>query len=808
LERNLFRSYRTLEPPSPEVAATLDRIHIVAASGVQAEIDEIARRVKRLLTRGTAPQEIVVAFRNTRDVADRVRMAFDDFGVPAAIDAPRTLASAPLVRSLIGVLRLAAEDWRYERLVRVAANRCLRLFDEVEGARTAIELCVRHAQLPSGRGALLGQVTRWTEDDAASLEPTAATAQRAATALRMLADTLDELPTRADLVGWIAALGPLAERLGLRGRAAGDDADNWVILVDALRAAAQVDAWTGRGAGELSLSDFAALLAATAAQAPAATPRDAIGRVRVLPAQQARLTRPKHLFLGNLSEQAFPSGNAARTAALEDGDLGRSDEMLLFYELVTRPTESLTLSYPALDERAQTLPPSPFLAELERAFGDLALPRTVQPRSGAADLASDNDAPLSRSGLRRSAVARALGSKRSLLATLAGSPPPAGDVGASILAGAQAIAERGRRERFGAFEGVFASEPARMRLHERFGPQHLWSPSQLERYAACPFVFFGEHLLALRPAPELALESDVRRRGSVLHETLARLYAELRDRPPDPEAVAAVLAEAFHAKLAEVTQARPGRGLDAALREIERRQIAAWAESFAQQDAEYRAQWGTLDQPPQPAHFEVRFGLGSSRRESDADGALSTDEPFRLAVPIGGAQELIQLTGQIDRIDVGRVGGRTVFNVIDYKTSKSAVVKEEEIHAGRQLQLPLYAMAVEALLLKHDQAVALSAGLWSVRGAGFGKSGRSTTALSINQVRQGAVEPAPGWDQTRAALVERIGQIIAAIRGGAFAVASADPHCTSTCELRTICRIAHIRSLEKQWPPPGPQQPE
>ena len=41
LERNLFRRYRDLESPTSAVLGSVDRVHIVAASGVHAEIVEI-----------------------------------------------------------------------------------------------------------------------------------------------------------------------------------------------------------------------------------------------------------------------------------------------------------------------------------------------------------------------------------------------------------------------------------------------------------------------------------------------------------------------------------------------------------------------------------------------------------------------------------------------------------------------------------------------------------------------------------------------------------------------------------------------
>ena len=60
-----------------------------------------------------------------------------------------------------------------------------------------------------------------------------------------------------------------------------------------------------------------------------------------------------------------------------------AEEMLLFYEVVTRPTRRLVLSYPALDEAAQPLLPSPYLIELQRCLGIEATARNLSEPSTA-----------------------------------------------------------------------------------------------------------------------------------------------------------------------------------------------------------------------------------------------------------------------------------------------------------------------------------------------------------------------------------------------------------------------------------------
>ena len=80
-------------------------------------------------------------------------------------------------------------------------------------------------------------------------------------------------------------------------------------------------------------------------------------------------------------------------------------------------------------------------------------------------------------------------------------------------------------------------------------------------------------------------------------------------------------------------------------------------------------------------------------RPADED-PRSTDDAFQL--DIGG--ESINVAGRIDRIDVGRAGEKTVFNVIDYKSGRRPTLTSEKIESGERLQPALYVMAAQALV--------------------------------------------------------------------------------------------------------------
>lgn len=829
LESQLFGHYGATEPPSPAASQTVGQIEIVAASSEQQEAEAIAARIKRQLAEGVAPEEIVVAFRCLPEQADRLRSVFADFAIPANIDAPRPLSSSPVVRRLTLLLRLVTQDWAFRDLLRLVGDAGMNLSADAQQkkfptARRSLERLIRSAQVPRGRRELLDQLTAWAKSEAeraaATGEATDAALTTALTSLTHLAETLDKLPAEVTPVEWIAEGEALLSALA--ALPAEDDPllADWDSLSEGLHHIAKCwarfekdTAWTRQ--------DFLSTVEYVARHSERRERQNPSRGVLVTSVENVRYLEPGHLYLGGMGERAFPA--PGRTdQLLSDAELEKfaqplintsqtkpspadidhhlADEMLLFYQVITRPSKSLTISYPALDDKAQPLEPSPYLADLRRAFGDVAIPTTVLPL-GEAALTLQSEEASSQSERRRQAVAAALEDKCKPLVQLAssGAESPA----RSMLAALELIHSRAQREQFGPWEGIYSSNAARQRFTQAFGPQHFWSPSQLEGYAACGFRFVSESVLKLEPLPELTLEIDVRRRGSLLHEALAAVHEQLLD--ASDESTKSEIVDRFLDMLETLSATQGVYGLVAALKEIQRRELARWGENLADQTDHYQRMWHDFEEPPRPAHFEVRFGPGSRNAEGH-ESALSTNEPFSLDVPLpSGEVETVCFTGQIDRLDIGRIDATTVFNVIDYKSNAKQTVKLEKLEAGTQLQLPLYALAAEDLLMREQQGLAWEAGYWRVQGDGFGKSqknGKHKTQLKLRESVDGRPTITAEWENAKAILLERIGELISGIRRAEFPVYNADDKCTQFCDLSTICRIGQIRSLDKKWPPP------
>lgn len=852
--------------PPANVQEALPTLEIVAASSEHDEITQIARRIKSLLTTRTSANgttnaalvsagDILVVFRSLGEIAARVEEVFDRYGIPYSVESRPRIARSALYRTVRSLLQLEADDWPFRRLVAVVTNRMIGAIDEP--ARRAADWLIRDLQFASGRQALMDAVAKLATQHERLGELSELQKRRAAAAVlalpvfQRLADVLDRLPQAATVTEWRGALESLCAELGVlpsfsstgaRAENGGEYREDtplheanlaaWTAIANQFIAVDRLDHWLGIPPLARNRRELLALLVDVAAKEPLPASHDEVGRVRVLSAQSARTESIRHLFLAGMSEQAFPAGvptgrlanehdyrflttsahqgsaGARRTRGEPSAENTHSrDEMLLFYEMITRAQETLTISYPAMDDKAQELPPSPYVVELQRIFHNrehqIRVTRSQLspvPRVAASHRDADSrtaDGILCVADWRVSATAAATapegdgGLLAGLLAYDATKP-----LAQSIDAGMRIVHARAHGESFGPYEGVLIGPAITKRLNGRFGERHTWSPSQFETYASCPYKFFLETVLGLEPLGDLTLETDFARRGSLLHHVLATFHRKFSESPVDWSAVcqddSSFAAELKHA-LGAAFVGTPHEGIEAALLELDRRQIDKWTDAYRDQHEAYDKSWEKLDEPPRPTHFELRFGRKHAGEEGYED-PNSVDNSFQL--DIGG--ETIHIAGRIDRIDVGRAGGRTVFNVIDYKSGKRPTLTTEKIESGERLQPALYVMAAEALVFGDEQATPLWAGYWSL------KDGVTTRKGSSLHCSVESGEPESDWEQLRPKVIARIAEIVRSARRGDFPVSSTDVYCTSRCEFKTVCRVGHVRSVGKVWiPPPG-----
>jgi ATP-dependent helicase/DNAse subunit B len=796
LERALFRT----EPLPP--SADADGVETIEAPGLLGEARLLARAIKTLLLGGTRADDIIVTARDLGAYVDVVCEVFAEYGIPADIEGVVPLIRNPAVATLLRAVRLADEDFPFAATTSLLRSTYFRPpwseFEADGDVATHAEILLRLLGEPQGKEAYLLAARLWASEPQPGLEDEDAEephrrrkhdlAKRCLPFLERFFHAWDALPERSGLAEFADRLRAFAADIGLDREAERTDAAAWS------RFWAELDALRNGSVGHrpsAPMIDLLRLVATVAASVGVARSASGPGQVRMLPAEQARHLDCDNLFLLGLGERGFPDlgggplfDEAERDALRAAGLPVRCaadrlpDEMLLFFQIVTRPRRRLVLSYPAVDDKGQSLLPSSFLTACRECFADGAIPVT---RQRMLIEGYDRLRPLSPAEFR---VRWAADGNPTFDASEASTL--AADL-VDHLDDARAMAgERFRSPAFSPYDGLLRSPGVIADLRERFGPDKVLSPTALEHYVACPFRFFLEVVLKLDPLDDPAEEVEHTRRGAAVHRALARLHRRLD-------------AEGVHAPSSELTE-QYVRELRAAVEEYAARVSSPAAKALWRLEgrrleraaARYPSHWSKFQQPWQqqklavrPFRFEVDFGLG---RRADEGAPLGPLVIRHLDIEV-------RIAGRIDRIDVVELDdGAIGFWVIDYKTGRSGYYTGTDLASLKKLQLPLYALAVEALLLPDGRPLGLA--YWMVTDAGA-KSvfpRRSTAWLSSGDE----------WPRFRDHLERWVTKLAGLIRSGEFPLKPRAADCTSTCPYGEMCRIAEARAVEKTWDLPLP----
>jgi RecB family exonuclease len=249
------------------------------------------------------------------------------------------------------------------------------------------------------------------------------------------------------------------------------------------------------------------------------------------------------------------------------------------------------------------------------------------------------------------------------------------------------VASRARRlGRYSEWDGALGPD-ALEATATLVGPDRVFSPTSLERYAKCPQSFLMGDLLRIRKVeePERTVRIDNLRRGSLIHRIFQRFQQEHRGLgapalAPDALQRMRAIAEGE----CDAAQARGETGYPA-MWAAERLEVIEDCVRWLERERD-----DPLTATLPLGASEARFG---PRQPWDEPSTLSQDEP--LEIPLKG--RTLTVAGRIDRVNWDRhPPGR--FRLVDYKTGKVRDDKSAELQGGRMLQLPLYVFAAARLL--------------------------------------------------------------------------------------------------------------
>ncbi|MDI3280092.1 MAG: PD-(D/E)XK nuclease family protein [Bacillota bacterium] len=620
------------------------------------------------------------------------------------------------------------------------------------------------------------------------------------TALPLVAGSLEALREeagsrweKATPVEWAARLEERLNRLPLPPLTAGSAALRELLarerLREVLRQVVQGFALAGEEEEALPLAQFlAAVQRGAARQRVLLRPGDR-GGVRVLEPGEVRGLGLAAVFLSGMREGNYPrhfhpdwllsdsERRELRRAGLllEDEAERRQKEELLLRHLAEQARRWLFLSYPGRDEQGQPVLPSLYLWEL----GGRAEPEPEPPQA--------EEWPLNARELRAFALA-------GWWKTGAEAAPPGlfslllrkeGESLSALLWRIKADEERWGSS-YGPYDGLLSRPEAKERLRAAFGPGRCFTPTQLDGFVRCPFGFFCREVLGLEPAEEEGEEAAPADLGYLYHRILARFLRPYCGRPLNPEAwqeYRAALQEAIEQECRQYEEEAKGRGraLSGGFWSLQKRRLVRTLERWLRCELE-----AARSSPWYPAYLEIAFGLPPGP-EGDP---RSQPEPLHLKA---GGEEVV-VRGRIDRIDLDGRGNCAVY---DYKSGSTPTYGE--LRAGRDLQLPLYLLAVERVLLPGRAAggsyyrlgreCRRSPGLWREESGRPGGGRRKDGVVGERE-----------WEELLARVEEQALECVRLIRGGEFRVrpGRSAEQCRGRCPYRPVCRYDRWRLAEKE----------
>lgn len=495
-------------------------------------------------------------------------------------------------------------------------------------------------------------------------------------------ERLAGLPDAATWGDWMAALTDLAPRVLRRP-------ERVLEVLAEMAPMAEI--------GPVGVAEVRAVLTERLSLLEESQPESRFGRVLVAPPDGARGREFRVVFVPGLAERVFPRRPREDPLLLDDyrerlsADLATQeqrgvDERMLLRLAVGTATERLVLSYPRV-EVAEGRPRVPSFYALDVARAQRGeIPDWVQLEREAENVANARlawpapDDP-----------ARAIDDAEHDLATLEGFLEKSGGEArgkARYLLElndhlARALRSQWARwwKRWWPSDGIIRTTDETAPILQSQRPtERAFSPTSLERFAACPYRFYLSAIQRLEPRLEIAplVQLDPLTKGSMIHEIQAETLRALRgdDRLPvqaeDLDHVQRVLDDTV-----DRTAKRWEDELAPAIRRV-------WLDEVESIRADLRVWLSHLSTSEwTPSFFELTFGLPQG---DDAEPQSSADP-----VEVG---EGWKLRGAIDLVE--RKGDE--LRITDHKTGRVRVQEGAVVGGGESLQPVLYSLAANRLL--------------------------------------------------------------------------------------------------------------
>jgi ATP-dependent helicase/nuclease subunit B len=791
LTANIFQFNAPQKPAS-------GAIRLVEAPDQASEVANVLRMVKRLLLEGVPPDNILIALRDWGTYQIYFSTYARLYDLPIALHYGEPLLNNPAIVALMDVLKvyhhgfkyrdvldsLRAPYWQFDTLTPEAIQQIIELgtMHHVVGGREEWEQAIQSAIIPQDPdereeqaepiitldSAYLSRAfTEWAEAITPPQTGTLADYMMWLEQLIGVDDVAD--PDQAEQPAEPMPIQPLSLIPTIRENADEATISRDISALDALKSALKTllitdDLMASLGATTSTLTwdmFYQNLKSALSGQSINRTP-SRFGQVLVTTATDARGLPHQHVFIIGLSEGIFPAPIKAdplyldsEREAMQFADRPRLQTQAerhaddgLFYELISIPTETLTLSRPAYEDGKAWLP-SNLWRQVTAIFSnhEEIIATYRQPLGEPVRLSDAITLDEVATAIIHTLTLRP--DDQTALQALAWLDDQAPELVRNIQLAITVESQRYTGKPYPQYDGNIQPDllPA---LQSIVGEDRSWSASRLNLFGDCGFRFFARYVLKLEELLPPVEGLDILQKGSIYHKILEEVYQFIIDENLDIE-------DSTKARVLEQFDQIANAILDDAPAEYGFRKDKLW-------DYEKIAIKKRLKN-----FIDVDFsGEQINKRFSGKRRPHALELQYTIDEEIDGQK--LRLFGYIDRVD--QVGDGLI--VIDYKSGSTAK-KTEDIRHGRDLQIALY---IKALSHLKDQRI-LGGGFWMLGG-----EQKLSGVIDTNDSKHQDLTK-QAWD--------KISDAVKQARAGQFNV---DPvhvnagKCNQYCEFSKMCRFS------------------
>lgn len=346
--------------------------------------------------------------------------------------------------------------------------------------------------------------------------------------------------------------------------------------------------------------------------------------------------------------------------------------------------------------------------------------------------------------------------------------------------------ERASPENAGEYQGILKTDNEEIKHALNALKQRNYSITQLETFALCPFKYFADRILKLKPITEPKEEIEAMEIGSLLHSILQEFYVKLKSKNLVLKSCSDEDFIKIQKIIFEIAEEKAGQSnFDSPMSFYEKEKIFG-----IDNKREYSILFRFINEEranPEgffPSYFEVPFG----KRKNEVD---SSEEDLKVTTRNG-----YELAGKIDRIDLDRK--EKTFKVIDYKRGLPDI-KPTDIEVGISLQLPLYLYAAKLIIEKKENETyePAASALYSLKlSKNFGqkeyKIGKKNYYAASDEERTDIIQLN---NEMINKTLDKIDQYINAISSGLYNLSTLEDRekkVCSRCDFHGLCRINEV----------------